>query len=312
VNRLVTAVVAGVVAAAALMPLTAAASPTPSPGLNTMLAAPPSTDFVEADKTAPGVVEGDFTGDQYVATGKPSNPSAVKATLQRDGFIAGFGRTWVQRNTQRALVEAVVAFSGGNGAKSWLSASELADKSDPNYSLPVSVAGLDAYYGAHFIYAATSSYVDAVAFVKGNDYFFVVSVSNKDDRGAFTSSQTTAQYIVAPDYSIPPSQWPQPPLVVGGFDTGSLAARVLFFALIGGTVMLALGLVLRVRRRRASPAAVAGRSIPAVRLSPDGEYWWDGQAWRDVAQWIPPAAQRSTDGQYWWDGRTWRPVRDPS
>src|ERR1700730_15882502 len=151
-----------------LGPMIATAAPSPSPGLSTMLAAPPSTDFVEADKTAPGVVEGNFNADQYIATGNPANPSAVKATLQHDGFIAGFGRTWVQRGTQRALVEVVVAFSGGNGAKSWLAASELPDKADPNYSRPVSVAGLDAYYGAHFTYAATKSYADAVAFVKGN------------------------------------------------------------------------------------------------------------------------------------------------
>ncbi|HEY7779317.1 MAG TPA: hypothetical protein VIC85_03810 [Ktedonobacterales bacterium] len=41
--------------------------------------------------------------------------------------------------------------------------------------------------------------------------------------------------------------------------------------------------------------------------SPDGVYWWDGQAWQPVPQ--PPAgAQRSPDGLYWWDGQTWQPV----
>lgn len=297
-------------AIAALLPLVATASPSPSPGLDTMLAAPPTTDFVEADKTAPGVVEGSFDANQYVAIGKPANPDAVKTTLQREGFIAGFGRTWVQRATQHALVEGVVAFSGGDGAKSWLGASELADKADPNYSHPVSVAGIDAYYGAHFTYAATSSYADAFGFVKGNDFFFILSVSRKDDQGTFASSQTTAQYIVAPDYSIPPSQWPQPPPLVGGFDTASPAAHVLEFALIGGILMLVAGLVLRSRRRPVVAPAVPGAQT-AVPLSPDGRYWWDGQAWRDVAYEVPPHAQHSADGQYWWDGRAWRSVTPP-
>jgi hypothetical protein len=172
--------VAGV-ATAALLPLGAMASPSPSPGLETMLAAPPSSDYVEADSTAPGVIEGSLDTDQYIATGNPANASAIKATLQRDGFIGGFGRTWIQRTTQHVLVEGAVAFSGGDGAKRWLAASELADKADPNYSHPLTVNGIDAYYGAQSTVAASNSYIDAFAFVKGNDFFFVIAVSKTDD-----------------------------------------------------------------------------------------------------------------------------------
>jgi hypothetical protein len=123
-------------AAAALLPVTVLATPTPtptpSPALSTVLAAAPGATYVEADTTAPGVFEGAFNAQQYIALGATTNPSAVQATLDRDGFIAGFGRTWVQQSTQRALIEAVVAFAGGAGAKHWLTAAELADKADPS------------------------------------------------------------------------------------------------------------------------------------------------------------------------------------
>jgi len=47
-------------------------------------------------------------------------------------------------------------------------------------------------------------------------------------------------------------------------------------------------------------------------MSPDGNYWWDGQTWRDASREAPPAALRSLDGYYWWDGRTWRTVPQPT
>jgi hypothetical protein len=43
-------------------------------------------------------------------------------------------------------------------------------------------------------------------------------------------------------------------------------------------------------------------------LSPDGNSWWDGKAWQDTRQSLPPDIQRSPDGTQWWDGVTWRPV----
>lgn len=86
----------------------------------------------------------------------------------------------------------------------------------------------------------------------------------------------------------------------------------------------------------AAPATAASSS--GYQLSPDGQYFWDGQQWRPVAQ-LPaqtgplpaqtgslpdqsaagygaaPAAaasnsgqQLSPDGQYFWDGQQWRPV----
>src|SRR5438067_308685 len=68
---------------------------------------------------------------------------------------------------------------------------------------------------------------------------------------------------------------------------------------------------LAMRRRGSAPAAMVGAGgapAGAVQMSDDGNYWWDGQTWRDAAHETPPMAQRSGDGTLWWDGRTWRPV----
>src|SRR6266705_3194259 len=95
----------------------AAATPTPSPPLDQFLAPPPSGDYVELTAGRPGVVEGPFDADQFIALGSTTNAARVRATLQRDGFISGYGRSWLLRGGNRGVVEAVVAFTGGAGAK---------------------------------------------------------------------------------------------------------------------------------------------------------------------------------------------------
>ena len=80
-----------------------------------------------------------------------------------------------------------------------------------------------------------------------------------------------------------------------------------------------------------------GGSPPQSYVSPDGNYYWDGQKWVPMQQparqeatpaerefWSPaetveapdPNApitigSRSQDGQWWWDGRQWLPVSAP-
>jgi len=303
----------------AMMPVSALAgsSPTPSPGLDTVLAAAPGSDFVEADKTAPGVIEGAFNAQQYIAFGTTTNPTAVKATLDRDGFIAGYGKTWVQRATAHAVVEAVVAFSGGPGAKNWLAASELADKSDPSYKNPITITGIDPYYGAHFVNTTNKTYIDEYAFVKGNDFYLVAVASIADDVAPTAVAQAQAQYKAAPAYTVPPADWPTTPSSNStAFNIGYWMGRILIFALIGGVVALAIGLVMRSRRRSATALPTGYGTIPAVPavvvpMSPDGNFWWDGQAWRDASREAPASAQRSPDGAFWWDGAKWRAVPRP-
>jgi hypothetical protein len=296
-------------AAIAFQPAVALAAPSPSPALSGVLASPPTADFTETSSSVPGSFEGAFDPKTFVTNTGAKNADAVQATMQRDGFVDGYWRTWVQKTTRHVLVEIVIAFSGRDGADKWLRSSELADKSDPAYLHSLSITGIDAYYGAHFMYASNQSYGDAFAFVKGNDFFIVIAVSPKDDLGTIAADQTTAQYAAAPDTTIPRSQWPQSSSVTSAYNVGSSLGVVIVLALLAGVVLFVVGLVRRSRRQTgfagALPGAISGSGI---QLSPDGRYWWDGRSWRDAQVEVPPTAQRSGDGHFWWDGRQWRPV----
>ncbi|HSS93465.1 MAG TPA: hypothetical protein VLR46_05670 [Candidatus Dormibacteraeota bacterium] len=304
--RLLRLTFALVCATVALQPVGVFAASSPSPPLNGILAKP-AADYVETDPTVPGVFEGSFDAATFVAKTGANDAPAVQQTLRHDGFVDGYWRTWVQKTTRHVLVEMVVAFSGGDGAKSWLTAAELTDKADPNYQHPMSISGIDAYYGAHFFYQANKNYGDVFAFVKGNDYFGVIAVSAKDDLGTTATDQTRAQFESAPDYTIPPAQWPSSNTTThtlayyAGF---SLIPVLIFVVIVGGVLFI----VLRGRRRRYAAVAMSGIPASGVQMSPDGGYWWDGRGWRDAMREVPPTAQRSADGHFWWDGGQWRPV----
>ncbi len=63
-GRLIFAVACG---ALTLQPAAALATPSPSPGLSGILASPPTADYVEADATVPGVVEGQFDAKTFAS-----------------------------------------------------------------------------------------------------------------------------------------------------------------------------------------------------------------------------------------------------
>jgi hypothetical protein len=310
VNRLLNALP---MVAIALLPVAvaAAASPTPSPSLETVLAKPPA-DFNEL--TTSGTFAGAFDADGYAKTAAPSNASAVASTLQRDGFVAGYGRTWVQRSAVHVLVEVAMAFTGGDGAKKWLTQSEVADKADPNYQHSDSITGISPYYGAHFVYKSNNTFGDGFAFVKGNDFFLLVAVSRTDDVLNLASTQSKAQFDSAPASTIPSSQWPENANTSQStaYNIGRAIGFVFVLAVVVGIILAAVFLVLRSRRRTTMPVMPAyAAPAAAVQMSPDGNSWWDGQVWRDAASEAPPGAQRSSDGSLWWDGSNWRPVPQP-
>ncbi|HKW59187.1 MAG TPA: hypothetical protein VJR46_05485 [Candidatus Dormibacteraeota bacterium] len=273
------------------------ATPSPSPTLDTVLAPPPAG-FV---KLTTALLHGHFTAEDYASSAEASKQSSVLATMKRDGFVDGFSSTWVSQSSQHVLVEAALAFTGGRGAHSWLTAVEAADKKDARYVREDTMPGLGTYYGAHLADTASKTYGDEFSFVKGNDVFVVVVVSTKDDALNQAMSQSTAQYSAAPDETIPSGQWPENQSTPA---SNSYTAGFLVF-LILAVLVSATTLVIR-RRRRAVVPALAG-----VQMSPDGNYWWDGQSWRDAARETPPFAQRSAGGALWWDGRTWRPTPQP-
>jgi len=175
------------------------------------------------------------------------------------------------------------------------------------------VSGLDQYFGGHFADPVTPAYVDIVVFVKGNDYFMIGMLSQADDLADAAPAQTRKQYELAPASTIPPAQWPENATsAINRFSLlpPGLAIDILVLALVAGIALFVVILIRRVGRRVSVPAYAA---VPGgVQMSPDGHYWWDGQAWRDASSEAPPAALRSADGYYWWDGRTWRPVPKPT
>jgi hypothetical protein len=289
-----------------LAPLTAtAASPSPSPSLDSILAKPPTADFKELTTSD---IHGEFTAHAWAAGATNASPSEIEATLTHNGFIDGYGNTWTNSN-QQVLIEFVMAFNGGNGAKSQLTAQEATDKADPTYVRSTTLSGISPSYGVHDYDKANTAYVDIYAFVKGNDMFGLAFVSSKDDVQAMALNQAQAQYSGAPDSTVPSSQWPENQSSNSSSGGGGTFIPIGFIVVV---IVALVGFFVRRARSRGAVAGYAGTAGmaggPAVQMSPDGKYWYDGQSWRDTSQEVPPTAQRSSDGTLWWDGRTWRPV----
>src|SRR5439155_724369 len=122
------------------------------------------------------------------------------------------------------------------------------------------------------------------------------------------STLTKAQNDAAPDATIPTGQWPENAVKPVPGSSAALGIGVIPAIIEAIVAVIAF---LAMRRRASAPVAMVGAGgapAGAVQMSDDGNYWWDGQTWRDAAHETPPMAQRSGDGTLWWDGRTWRPV----
>ena len=317
-NRLTRAVV---IAFAALQPMAAMASPTPSPALDGLLAAPPASTFSELPATTAGILEGAFDAKTYVTVNGTPDPANDQKALENDGFLSGFGRTWVQRSTGHVFVEAVLAFNGGAGATTWMRQNETADKNQSAYKNSLAVNGVPDYYGAHSYDAAAGAYSDGFVVVKGNDAFLVIFASRKDDLGNVASTQAKKQYDAAPDVTVPRSQWPQPAVDTNSlaYKLGRLLPSLIFLVLLVLVAAFIFRLVQRSRRTAiqatpiyGGPPVAAAAPVAAVQMSDDRHFWWDGANWRDAEHEVPPVAQRSGDGNFWWDGFNWRPVADPT
>ncbi len=249
----VRSIVAACMAATTLPVAAAAASPALTPALGTILASPPAADYQAIDSSTPGILQGSFDANGYASIGGETNTSKTVKTLAGDGFLAGYGRAWVQQSSHRVLVEIVVAFNGGKGANSWLGQSEQADLADPTYQHPISIMGIDRYYGARLSDSA-HYFADAFVFVKGNDGFLVSTISDTDSLGDSAATQATTQYRSAPAYTIPPSGWPGATSGSPAFSIAALAALApritLALAAAGAVFWLVMLAWMRTRRRR--------------------------------------------------------------
>ncbi|HET7467381.1 MAG TPA: hypothetical protein VFL29_12010 [Candidatus Dormibacteraeota bacterium] len=243
-------------AAASMLPvMVAAAAPSPIPHLSRVLAEPPHTGYVELDNNTPGILEGPFDAGKYASIGGIDAQSTI-TTLAKDGFVGGYGRAWVQQSPVRVMVEIVVAFTGGKGAKQWLQQSQMADMADPTFQHSITVEGIDSYYGARM--SDTSTYfADAFLFVKGNDGFLVSTISAADDLGDSAAEQTKVQYRHAPAYTLPPSGWPGAPVPTFTVARVMALAPAVTAWLVAAAALwwLALMGARRLRRRRLERAA---------------------------------------------------------
>ena len=240
--RLTVAAIAAVSLLPAFTAVAAASSPSPNPHLSQVLAEPPSTGYVELASHTPGILEGPFDAGTYASIGGIDMQSSI-TTLAQDGFIAGYGRAWVQQAPNRVLVEIVVAFTGGPGAKRWLRQSQMADLTDPTFQHSITVDGIETYYGARMS-DSSSYFADAFVFVKGNDGFLVSTISGFDDLGDSAAAQTRVQYRHAPAYTIPPSGWP------GATAPQSTIADLAVLGLAAAAMIVSVGVLAAARRRR--------------------------------------------------------------
>ena len=300
VSRLTASAVVLAIAAVAFAPGAVAVTPSPSPALSTMLIAPTGS-YAESPNPQE---DGPFTAADYAGT-----DSLVLAELQRDGFVQGYNRTWIDQAHKHVVTEGVMAFGGHRAANSWLGT--FKSMSTTQYLVrPISVDGIDTYFGGHYADPSKPLYLDQGVFLKGNDFFAVSALSQADDLGDLATAQARRQFDAAPAYSISPNQWPEN----ASHNSFSLSAYTLPLAIGGGTLLVVLLLVILMvvvvlaRRRPTLVAAVAPAAAAGPLMSEDGRYWWDGQAWRDATKEVPPDAMRSGDGYYWWDSRTWRPM----
>lgn len=293
-------------AAFALTPAGVAADTNLQPPLDQILVPAPSGYALFKPS---GLPHGFFGLDEYAASWGGENAADASQQLQQYGFVGGYELQWTDPTNVHVLIESVIAFAGGRGARSWFLTSNKGDHNDTAYRHDDLDPGLGAdAYGVHSVLPSSHGdlVLDAFVFARGNDVVAVGFLSEHDDVLDAATSQASSQYSHTPDYTLPPSQWPenatssQDAFPLTGVLIGVLVLGLLAAGVGGGYVMLQ-------RTRAPSPVAVAAAPMP-FQVSPDGRYWFDGARWIDSAQDPPPFAQRSPDGSMWWDGYVWRPV----
>lgn len=202
------------------------------------------------DYNDPGIpLEGDFGIEAYVSWLNAPDTAAAATSLKRFGFVAGHGHVWTQTTSSHLLLEAVMAFSGAAGAQQWLRESEALDKTDALYAHAIAVSGLGSYYAWHGANPTGPEYADYVGFVKGNDFFMVISDSEADDLGDTAPAQSKHQYDAAPPYTIPPSQWPENRSSLTGVLARLVPGAIVLEAAVLLAVVIATAAVLVARRR---------------------------------------------------------------
>lgn len=253
--------------------LIAAGAPAVEAGtdLSAYLPPPPGTDWIEASRT-PDIIAGSFTAHDY---GVLVQDAASERSLNRYGFVAGFGRTWAQKVSQDYLVERVFQFNSPNGATYWYQGLKLDNQTSKYYRREINALDSTPSFGVELAYD-NGDHEFRVEFAKGSLMFVVHLISSGSDLSQTALSLAQAEYELAP---VSTGATNAAPLSQSAMNAMGIA----FIALVV-IVTTVLFVLVRSSRRRAPPPAVAS----GYQVSPDGHYWWDGTRWRLVATDPPP------------------------
>ena len=264
------------------------AAASPAPDLSTYLAPAPSPDWVDAP-AAPDVINGPFTAHDWAAY---VGDTRTEGTLNRTGFVAGYGKSWEQKVTQDFLEEQVFEFKSSDGARRAYDGFKLAGQTSKHYSSEFAAWDSKVSWGSKYVFD-DGDQLFSVQFRKGPLFFMVNLYSTDRDLTGTAVQIARGEDDAAPLLTeLANSTSPLPQAAQWAIGLG-----LIVFVVLVGTVIFVI-----VRQRRTEiPLVAAG-----LQMSADRAYWWDGAQWRAAATDIPPTAQRSADGVYWWDGQTWR------
>jgi hypothetical protein len=257
----------------ALIPVTAGAATVDPALLRGALSDPLDGAFVEAGVAA-DTLEGPFDAITFtkVEYTDADLQKSIQERLKYDGFITGYGRTFYKEAADAWLVEDVFAFGSASDATSYWGWDSAGLRESTYTTRVVDTTAIPTSLGAEYL--LDGFHGTEIRFARGNDVYEVMIGTSSDYMTAAAIAQAVRVRSDAPANSLPPSAQreahPGPIFIRNvSYGLGVLLAVALGLSVIAGTVVI----VLLVRRSRRSTA-------PSALLSADGQYWWDGQAWR--------------------------------
>lgn len=226
--------------------------------LSEIIAPPPTADYSPSKDS--NTIDGPFNSVGYSVWQAETNNDFQTNwdEFDRNGFKRGYARSWVwlsdstpQEGFSRRnyLIETIEEYSSDVGAR-WRFDRVVNTTMGPYGSLvrKIDTSSISGSFGA--VQLASSYFF--VMFAKGNDVYIVRMETEIDDLDTAVVTQAQKQFLLAPPFTIQPSQW------TGGQPAGNAAP--------GGSVLvygaiLVLGVV----------AGLTGLVIAFVRRHPR---WW--------------------------------------
>lgn len=258
----------------ALLPVGADAATVDPAVLRSALSDPLDSSYVEANIGDADTLEGPFDAVVYATTvySNTDDQNSVRDRLKYDGLIGGWGRSFYRESNKGWLVEAIFAFGSASDARSFWGYIGQGLRESTTTTRVLDTSAIPSSAGAEYLY--DSFHGTEIAFARGNDVFDLYMGTDTEYLTEDAMAQARQQYSHSPANTVPPSAQreahPGPIFMRNiAYGLGVLVAIVLGLSVIAGAIVV----IFMVRRSRRG-------SAPASLLSPDGRYWWDGQAWR--------------------------------